>query len=1125
MGFRVKKKTLSFFLLGFLTLLLVSVSVALYVIDWNKYRDTLASLASDRLGIQVELAGDLSLGLLPRPTVSARLVRLTPGQTEFNDAIATADQIDMHLGFGALLGGSLELQSLAFDGLSASLVETADGWSIRGWPVSEDPSDAGTLLSLDRFRINSGTIAVQPLSGQQLLLEGLDVSLEGRLPSGPLDWSGSAIVAGQGVSVSGRIAPMRTETATSVKATVSLAGSTLDFSGKMAEVGTLQGRFKANGTDLDALFVFAGAAMTDVQPPAVPALAYAIDIQIERDSNGVSRLISRQASLGNTRGTLDLTLAETSEHLHMTGTASLGAVPLDEWLEAIKPSPAEAATLAPEPSRQMLTGSLDLSVEAVELRGDQVQQVEMGISLAGDGVFLSQFSALLPGASRLSYVRDNESGGALQFQSGGLQDILSWADIEVSDAVPAGRLTTADLKGRLTITDIGWSLTDTKGKVDTSSITAEISGTLSPFGVSVVAVSADTLNLDAYWPDARLLEGDSEAQTMPNFTFDLDVGALHWLDQNFNRVSLAGSFQSGGLSLTQFDASHMDGRVSGAMDLQVDESSAVTDAALSLSYSNWRFPVLDSLAPDAATMLSLFTGNVPAAGEIEANGPIGALQSRATLSTGVASLDFAGSLDLSETYTGRLQGVVSHGAFDSVLTRARVWPVEDARPSPQPISVTSNVSLEGSADQFTYTATGDFAGSPFSLSGDNNETLLTADVSMSAAPGQRSGLDAIAAIYGLPVIIETPRRARFSLTYAENNWSATNIDIRNGNSVLAGTLQSENDSLSGRISIQDFDLSTISIPESKADEARSMPRGNVDVVLTNIRLFGQTFTAPGARISLGPDQIAFVAGDGATLNGAPLSTDITLVDSSGLLTAKLDAAGIDIAEFAGALGASRTFAGSVSAQLDVTATVASAQGFLSTMTGQGRFEGGAGSLYFMAVPELVAAMQSGDSASAFLNTIGSVLRSGTTDFANIRGSFQIDNGVALVDELAANGGWGSLSLDGQVNIPDDYINMSGELALTRPQDAPTIPVTYEGALSAPSARWTSRALERFAIAGIERRLRARLFGELEQAQAGSGNAAPSNPGAVVSQLAIGLLSKLKTRQEERKKQPPEDPDS
>ncbi len=1121
MGFRVKKKTLSFFLLGLLTLLLGSVSVALYVIDWNQYRDTLASLASDRLGIQVELAGDLSLGLLPRPTVSARLVRLTPGQTEFNDAIATAEQIDMHLGLGALLGGSLELQSLAFDGLSASLVETAEGWSIRGWPVSDDPSSAETLLSLDRFRINSGTITVQPLSEQPLLLEGLDVSLEGRLPSGPLDWSGSAIVAGKGVSVSGRIAPMRTETATSVKATVSVAGSMLDFSGKMADTGALQGRFQANGTDLNALLAFAAAAMSDFQPPAVPALAYALDLQIDRDSNGVSRLISRQASLGGTRGTLDLTLAEVSEKLHMTGTASMGAVPLDEWLQAIRPAAAETPTSAQMPSRQMLTGSLDVSVEAVELRLDQVQQVEMGIGLSDDGVFLNQFSALLPGASRLSYVRDTETGGTLQFQSGGLQDILSWAGIEVSEAVPAGRLTTADLKGRITTTDNGWSLTDTKGKVDTSSITADISGTLSPFGVSAVAVSADTLNLDAYWPDAQVPKGDSAPQNLPGFTFDFYIGTLHWLDQNFTQIALAGTFQPSGLSLTQFDASHMDGRISGAADVQIDESSAVTDASLSLSYSNWRFPVLDTLAPDAASILSLYTGNVPAAGEIEANGPIGALQSRATLSTGIASLDFAGSLDLSETYTGRLQGSVSHAAFDSVLTRARVWPAQNAQPSP----LTSNVSLEGSADQFTYTATGEFAGSPFSLLGDSNEALLTANVSMSASPGQRSGFDTIAATYGVPVTIETPRRARFSLAYAENSWSVTDIDIRNGNSVLAGTLQSENNRLSGRISVQDFDLSSIEIPEGGTREAQSIPRGDVDVALTNIRFFGQTLAAPGARISLGPDQMTFVAGEGATLNGSPLSADIGLMDNSGLLTAKLDAAGIDIAAFASTLGVSRTFSGSVSAQLDVTANTGAEQGFLSTMTGQGRFEGGAGSLYFMAVPELVKAMQSGDSASAFLNTIGSVLRSGTTDFATIRGSFQIDNGVALVDELAANGRWGSLSLDGQVNIPNDYINMSGELALTQPQDAPTIPVTYEGALSAPSARWTSRALERFAIAGIERRLRARLFGELEQAQAGTGDAAPSNPGGVVSQLAIGLLSKLKTRQEERKKQPPEDPDS
>lgn len=185
----MKTKTITFSLFGLLTAVLAGLSIALYVIDWNQYRGTLADLASERLGVQVELAGDLSLTFLPRPAVSARLVRISPGQAGFNEAIATADKIDMSLGLGALLTGSLELQSLALDGLAANIVETQSGWALEGWPAAQesDESDA-TLLSLDRFRVNSGSISILPLGSAPIAVEGLDLTLAGQLPRGP--WTG-----------------------------------------------------------------------------------------------------------------------------------------------------------------------------------------------------------------------------------------------------------------------------------------------------------------------------------------------------------------------------------------------------------------------------------------------------------------------------------------------------------------------------------------------------------------------------------------------------------------------------------------------------------------------------------------------------------------------------------------------------------------------------------------------------------------------------------------------------------------------------------------------------------------------------------------------------------------------
>lgn len=549
----MKTKTITFSLFGLLTAVLAGLSIALYVIDWNQYRGTLADLASERLGVQVELAGDLSLTFLPRPAVSARLVRISPGQAGFNEAIATADKIDMSLGLGALLTGSLELQSLALDGLAANIVETQSGWALEGWPAAQesDESDA-TLLSLDRFRVNSGSISILPLGSAPIAVEGLDLTLAGQLPRGPLDWEGSAIVAGESVQIEGRVAPTRTVEATSIKSTLTFNAGIVDFSGRFMPDGAVQGRMQIDGSDLKAF----SAALTTIasrsQMPPVPSLSFGVDLQVERDGRGLSRLISRRAFLGETRGLVDVTIAESESNLHVAGTLSMGVVPLDLWLETVEFDTSTAGEEV-EASNIGVSGGIDLNIETIEFRGNQAQQVGAIVGFEAGRPTLTQASALLPGASRFSYQATNGSNGSFQFQSGGLQEMLTLAGINVSDAVPAGRLRTADLKGSISFADGAWIVSDLTGAIDTSNLEGELSGTVSPLAVNAIRVDADRLNLDAYWPDARLPATNPETAQPSQFepvNFAISVGSLHWLDQNLAAFSAIGTLaQTGWLSL------------------------------------------------------------------------------------------------------------------------------------------------------------------------------------------------------------------------------------------------------------------------------------------------------------------------------------------------------------------------------------------------------------------------------------------------------------------------------------------------------------------------------------------------------------------------------------------------
>ena len=556
---------------------------------------------------------------------------------------------------------------------------------------------------------------------------------------------------------------------------------------------------------------------------------------------------------------------------------------------------------------------------------------------------------------------------------------------------------------------------------------------------------------------------------------------------------------------------NLDGLATGSFEARsLSEESAEISA--SISFDAWRFPVVTELAPDAGQFINLFTGNSPASGVLELNGPSGNMQARAELRSDESSLVLAGTLAQGEEWQGRLQGTVIHQQLGDLLARARLWGAGNEYRLP----LTSNISLDGTMTEFSGTATGELDGAQFNLSATKSANGYTGEVSIAAGPNQQTDLDSIISKWGYTLDDAAPRRARFAGTVSENEWRLSAIDVRNGQAKVTGSLAIESGNLGGALTVAGVDLDRLNGSRNN-DEAGSIQVSSISVNIEGLEWLGQTLVAPQALVSGDGSSLTVSLGEGAQLNTGSVEASLTFAQDTGEFSATTEIYAFDIGRFSSAIDAAGGFSGIVTASLNVAGNNSDPEGILGTLAGQGRFEGGAGSLYFLAVPELINAIQAEDTAGSFLQSIGQLLRSGQTDFATIRGSFQLDSGVALVDELLAAGEWGQLELDGQLNVPSDYINVSGALSLSQPLDAPAIPVTYEGALSQPNVRWTSRAIEQFAIAGIERRLRTRLFGELEAAQENSGGEAAPNPGAFVSRLAVGLLGSLKAQQEARRK--------
>ena len=168
---------------GFAVAVLIAAAMSLVIsfLDWNQYRDTLSDLASRQLDLRVELAGNVSVALFPRPSVSAETVRIAPLGQGNSDIIATADKISLRLGVASILKGQLAIQALVLEGLDLALEQNASGaWVIRGWPEG----DGRTAIDLSRLDIENGRLSLAPLGEEVRTVERLNLHLTGALPSG-----------------------------------------------------------------------------------------------------------------------------------------------------------------------------------------------------------------------------------------------------------------------------------------------------------------------------------------------------------------------------------------------------------------------------------------------------------------------------------------------------------------------------------------------------------------------------------------------------------------------------------------------------------------------------------------------------------------------------------------------------------------------------------------------------------------------------------------------------------------------------------------------------------------------------------------------------------------------------
>jgi hypothetical protein len=581
------------------------------LLDWNRYRGTIAAVAAEKLGRSVTISGPVSLALWPAP-------ELTAEQVDVGGEGLHVAALRLRVGLWPLLGGRVEARDLVLRGLDARLP----------WPLPQTVLASRPPRWLRAFaaRIEGGTLHLG-----ELTVGSIDATVT-QGEDGMLEAAGTAQLDAQAGRFSLRLGrPGGDGTATlevALDGNDKLAGTGANFTGVVAADGSVSGQMTARGTDLALLI-------------GAPSLAF----------HAEGRLTIGDGLAAMDEATFDLAGAPASGAVALRWTPiarldvalSATRLDLDPWLAAVLPATGRRALRAGLPI------GLDLAVEAARLGGGMVQRLRARADMDGGTVKLSDVSASLPGEAELQMdgTIDAAAGaaprlvGKLRLAAPALRTTLHWLNdsgIAKVPLPPGAVLQTATIAATLRTEPGSFVLEGLTGRVDG----AAIAGSLRLVGGAhpgfAVDVATDRLALDPWLSGdivaqataapARWLGHGGMAALVGGETAQVAIRAEQATLRGLPIEGLvldAAAAPDGRLTLRQLDGTAAGLRLSAAGTIGGD--GRVIDARLSLEGTSAK--PLANLVPAGLVTSALWKG--PVALTIEGGGPPSALALGLTL--------------------------------------------------------------------------------------------------------------------------------------------------------------------------------------------------------------------------------------------------------------------------------------------------------------------------------------------------------------------------------------------------------------------------------------------------------------------------------------------------------------
>ena len=536
-------RSLNKYLYGLAALLVLVVAGAVAVpafIDWSRHKTDIAALIERATGRQAIIAGDISVSLLPVPSLEVRDVRVPSTAGPQQPDLLRFKSMRLELALLPLISGRIESDTAVLLEPEFALETQRNGRTNWHRPARDTAKDAATSagsqpdamaggsfsdITLRHIEVRRGRVAYHDRRMDAgFAVSGIDADIFSDGSAGPFRGQGSGATDASPLKFSFRLGE-RGDAISQLNAVLTIpdAGMKAELSGDLATGADpgLTGRLRLSGEDAAIIASLAGDHPWRWLVNAAFAGRFTLEGGVAATADALG-LIGFELDSDNNQasGSLAYRLDTQDASSAVTAALALQRIDLDRWFAERPPAkagaPAQAAAPAEDggsdaPNRGFgfppdLEAEIDLVVEAIVVNRSVVRDVQASMRLVDGEITVNRSSAQLPGGTTLEafgFVEPVNNAprfeGYVEARSDNLRAMLDWLAIDVS-SIPTDRLRRWSLTSNLVADRNSLRFDKLTTTLDLVTVAGKIAADLGPRPALSLSLSGNRLDLDAYFP-------------------------------------------------------------------------------------------------------------------------------------------------------------------------------------------------------------------------------------------------------------------------------------------------------------------------------------------------------------------------------------------------------------------------------------------------------------------------------------------------------------------------------------------------------------------------------------------------------------------------------------------------